>query len=157
DLHAVRRGEEYVANPVGHYVAGPTCLHFFADAALCGVVFWGRPTAPHVEQLTRALVAGLSRHSPLPPSFLGARRLPGIDAAAFEALAGFMGPRAEHFAVNVTRQAIVRPPGVLGAAVEGFYDVTRSASPSRTRVFTDPHEALAWLGREDAAALLATL
>jgi AraC-like DNA-binding protein len=48
----------------------------------------------------------------------------------------------------------VRPGGVLGAVVAGFYDVTPSAYPERRRIFRDPEEALGWLGHPDARQLL---
>src|SRR5204863_6053239 len=71
------------------------------------------------------------------------------------ALAEYLGPRAHEFGDNNTLQAMVRPSGVLGALVAGFYEVTPSAYPDRTRVFLDAAEALAWLGVPDPAALLA--
>jgi hypothetical protein len=77
-----------------------------------------------------------------------------IDEAAFHTLSDYVGPRAELFGEMVTQQAIVRPEGVLGAMVAGFYDVTRSVNPGRRRIFEKPEDAFEWMGRADAHGVI---
>ena len=143
-----------MANPIGHYVAGPTFLHFFADPALCGIVFWGTPDNDAIHELTRALDVELPDRCGPHATYVDARLLAGVDEAAFQELAGYVGPRAETFGEKVTHQGIVRPAGVLGAMVAGFYEVTRSVAPERRRIFLEPEEAFRWFGRPDGASLI---
>jgi len=156
-VRRVDRVYDYVARPVGAYHAVQGALHFFFEETLCGTVFWGRPDVRAVVALTRAIDAELPSHTPPHRAFVDATRLTGVDPEAFQALVAFLGPRAETYDVNVTQQAIVRPAGVLGALVAGFYDVTRSASPQKRRIFEDAGEALAWLGLARAPQLLAEI
>jgi AraC-like DNA-binding protein len=148
---------EYVEHPFGTYYAGPTFLHFFADETLCGTVLWGRPDERAIVDLTRAIAAELPAHSPAHRAFVDATRLTGADPAAFHALASYVGPRAKAFGDNVTKQAIARPPGVLGAMVVGFYDVTPSTHPEKREFFDDAHAALRWLEYPNVPELLAEL
>jgi AraC-like DNA-binding protein len=144
----------YVADPIGRYVGGPTYLHFFADAGLCGIVFWGRPDEHAIRMLTRALDVELPDRCGPHATYVDARRLAAVDEAAFYALSSYVGTHAELFGEKVTHQAIVRPEGVLGAMVAGFYDVTPSVTPERRRIFNNPEEAFRWIGREDATAVI---
>ncbi len=146
--------DAYVAQPFGRYWAGKACLHFTFEPALCGTVFWGRPEADDIVALTHAIAVELPEHTPRHSAFVDTTRLTSVDPEAFVALAAYVGPRATPFASNIVRQAIVRPPGVIGALVTGFYDVTPSAAPERTRLCDEPSQALSWLGRTDGAALL---
>lgn len=146
--------DEYVAHPFGRYWAGRACLHFFYDRALCGTVVWGRPEADDVAALTGAIAAELPERSPRHSAFVDATRLTSVDPSAFGELSSYVGARAALFASNILRQAILRPPGVIGALVTGFYDVTPSATPERTRVCDSTTEAFAWLARTDEGAVL---
>ncbi|MFO0550148.1 MAG: AraC family transcriptional regulator [Polyangiaceae bacterium] len=146
--------ESYVADPFGAFYAGPGVLHFFVRPDLAGTLFWGCPDKVAVDELTRAIETELPERSPLHDAYVDTRRLTGIDPAAFEVLASYLGPRAVAFASNVRRQAIVRPEGVIGALVAGFYDVTPSATPEKTAVVTTPAAAMEWLRREDSTGLL---
>lgn len=148
--------DDYVTQPVGRYYAGPTFLHFSRED-LCGTVFFGRPDGEAIRDLVQAIAVELPGSTPVHRAFADASLLTGVDPAAFGALAAYVGPRAEVFGRNVSRQAIVHPPGVLGALVAGFYDVTPSAYPDRTRLFASPTEALEWLGVEQPDALIAQL
>jgi AraC-like DNA-binding protein len=149
--------EAYLGDPFGAWCGGAGFLHFFAEPTLCGTVFWGTPDAAAVDGLTRVLEVELPGRSPRHRAFVDTTRLTGVDAAAFQRLVEYLGPRAAEFGRNVIRQAMVRAPGVLGAMVAGFYEVTPSSSPERTRVFVDTTEALAWLEVADPPALLADL
>ena len=145
---------EYIEDPIGSYVAGSTFLHFFIDPGLCGIVFWGRPDEDAIRALTRALDVELPERCGPHATYVDARHLTSVDDGAFHALAGYVGPRAALFGEKVTHQAIVRPEGVLGAMVAGFYDVTPSVTPERRRIFNDPEEAIRWMGRADSADVI---
>ena len=156
----MRRAENiaaYVADPVGRYVVGPTFLHFFFDHALCGIVFWGRPDEAAIRALTCALTVELPDRCGPHATYVDTRSLTAVDDAAFHALATFVGARADLFGAKVTRQAIVRPEGVIGAMVAGFYDVTPSVNPERRGIFTDAGKAFEWMGRSDGPAVIEVL
>ncbi|WP_426757308.1 helix-turn-helix transcriptional regulator [Myxococcus sp. Y35] len=90
--------------------------------------------------------------SPAKPhaSLVDARRLEAADPMAFAALVKYMQPREKVFSTSVLKQALVRPEGVVGAVVGGFYTLLSGAYPSRA--FTAPDEALQWLGQPEAVA-----
>jgi AraC-like DNA-binding protein len=156
----MRRAESiaaYVADPIGRYVVAPTFLHFFFDPSLCGTMFWGRPDETAIRALTRALTVELPDRCGPHAAYVDTRSLTAVDDAAFHALAGFVGARAELFAEKVTRQAIVRPDGVIGAMVAGFYDVTPSVYPERRGILTDPEQAFHWMDRSDGPEVIEIL
>ncbi|XXF81682.1 helix-turn-helix transcriptional regulator [Myxococcaceae bacterium GXIMD 01537] len=98
----------------------------------------------------------------LPPaaphlSLVDATRLEAADPSAFSVLVKYMQSREEGFGRNVRRQALVRPEGVVGAVVGGFYSLLSAAYPSKS--FKDVAPALEWLGvvEAEAAPLLGRL
>jgi AraC-like DNA-binding protein len=151
------RLEDYVARPVGRYYAGPTFLHFFYDERLSGLILWSRPDADDARRIARAIDAELPAHGPRHASLVDARRLVEVDRAGFDVLVGYFAATSATLGSNVTRHALVRPPGVVGAIIAGFWDVAPSSDRERTRIFDDAREAAAWLGRADAAAVLAAM
>jgi AraC-like DNA-binding protein len=149
-VRAVADRDEYVSAPFGCYYAGAGFLHFFYEPTLCGTVFWGRPDSADVEAFSYVVNAELPEHSPPHQALVDTRRLTSIDEKAFAQLSAVLGERAEAYGVNVLQQAMVRPEGVIGALVAGFYDVTPAVNRERSRMFVDMDEALAWLGRHAA-------
>nr|WP_224247566.1 helix-turn-helix transcriptional regulator [Hyalangium gracile] len=83
-------------------------------------------------------------------SLVDLRRLESPDPSAFGLFVNYMRQREEDFATSVQRQALVRPEGIIGAVVGGFYSLLSPRYPSR--VFTDSSEALSWLGVQEAKA-----
>jgi AraC-like DNA-binding protein len=139
---------DYVAMPVGRYLLGSTYAVWWHSVRLNGIVFWERPEHEHIQRVTRALDAevrpGVAPHA----SLIDARRVRAVDLGAFNMLSRYVNERREAFARLVTRQALVRPGGLAGAAVAGFYAVLAPSYP--VSVFTEPEAALEWLGLEDA-------
>lgn len=148
---------DYLRRPFGCYYLGSAFLHFFVDETLCGTLFFGRPEASDIVELTHVLAVELSERSPPHQVYVDTRRLTGASATAFQTLADYIGLRVRDLGRNVSRQALVRPKGVLGAMVAGFHDATSEAYRQRTRLFDDARTALAWLGRSDAKPLLIEL
>lgn len=148
--------EDYRRDPHGRYLVGEGFLHWYASADLCGFVLWGRPGEAEVRRLVQVLDVELSPAKPH-ASLVDARRLEAADPMAFAALVKYMQPREKDFSASVLKQALVRPEGVVGAVVGGFYTLLSGAYPSRA--FTAPDTALQWLGQPEAAAaaLLAEL
>lgn len=85
-------------------------------------------------------------------SLVDARRLDSSDPRAFLVLAKYLRANFEAFRTQVTRLALVRPPGILGATVAGFYQV--AGAPYPVRVFDDLPAACSWLRASELAASL---
>lgn len=139
---------DYLAMPVGRYLLGSTYAVWWHDVQLNGVIFWDRPEQEHIQRVTRALDADL-RPGVIPHgSLIDARRVRAVDLGAFDTLSKYVDERREPFSRLVRRQALIRPGGLAGAAVAGFYAVLAPSYP--VSVFTEPEAALEWLGIGDA-------
>jgi AraC-like DNA-binding protein len=134
--------QDYIANPIGRYILGPTWLVWYKAAGLSGMVFWGRPESEHIASVIRSIdidVDGRPR-----ASLVDARRVESIAPSTFDTLAAYVRSHYDKLKHRVSAQALLRPDGLVGTAVAGFYRVL--AHPHPVEVFTDPYEALAWLG-----------
>jgi len=134
----------YLGCPVGKCLLGPTYAVWWHSVHLNGIIFWDRPEEEHIQRVTRALEAELRPDVAPHASLIDARRVRAVDLGAFNCLSQYVNRRRDTFARLVTRQALVRPEGLAGAAVAGFYAVLAPSYP--VSVFTDPHVALEWLG-----------
>ena len=144
-------GREAFANaPTGRFIAGRTWLHFCANPELFGVAFFGKPDANDVAALVQSLVVELGAGVVPHASLVDASRLERVDPGAFEVLATYVRDRRADLGARVTRLALVRPAGIEGAVVAGFYPV--SGAPYPVSLFEDARAALAWLGSEASLA-----
>jgi AraC-like DNA-binding protein len=123
---------------------GPTYVVWWYRQGLNGLILWDRPEEEHVRRIARALDAELAPGVTPHASLVDARRVTAVDLGAFTALSQYVQRRREPFSRLVTRQALLRPGGLAGAAVAGFYSVLAPGYP--VNVFTEPTEALLWLG-----------
>jgi AraC-like DNA-binding protein len=143
-VKAALRSADFVRAPVGRYIAGRTWLLFCADQELSGAIAWGRPAGTDARNWTAA-ARGL-RGMPH-ARYLDVRRIEALSDRAFDTL-------AEHITTvraETTRAALVHSGGLIGAAAAGFGSVR--ALPDQVEFFTEPFDALTWLGRNDAAEL----
>ena len=142
-MRAAADAEDYVAEPAGSYVAISRALVFCARPTLWGFAVWGNPTKLDLDRLVmllrRELLDDVAPHA----SLIDARRLDAVDPRAFAVLAKYLRANFALFTKRVTRLALVRPPGLLGATVAGFYQV--AGAPYPVRVFDDLAAATAWL------------
>jgi AraC-like DNA-binding protein len=137
---------DYLSNPFGRYIAGRTWAHFFVVPELCGLALWERPDVEQVREMVEAIESEAPGRAPVHKSIIDVRRLSGIDPVAFQEFSQRMGQRGAVLGPNVTHHAIVRPTGVVGATVSGFYAVTPTNFPDRIKVFDSMEEALRWMG-----------
>jgi hypothetical protein len=135
--------DDFVQEPRGKYVAGRAFIYCQPSDGdgLFAQMLWGRPQRDDVERLTSAYAAELRAPH---VSLFDASRLESVDYAAYDALARYMAKNGHSFRDRVTRQALVRPAGLPGMIVAGFYAVMPQPYPSR--VFKERDEALTWLG-----------
>jgi hypothetical protein len=141
---------DYVHNPIGRYLGGPTYLVWHQNESLSGMVFWGSPRPEHVAVVARAI--DIEPRGGRRSSLVDCRHVTSILPEAYGALADYVRSRHEPFRHRLAAQALVRPEGMIGATVAGFYQTI--AHPHATKVFADPHAALAWLGAPDPSSVL---
>src|SRR5205823_564322 len=112
-----------------------------------GQIYWGIPDAADTAQLRSLWEAELLPNTPRHASFVDASGLDGMDRDWFSVMNSEMQKNGALLAEKLERQALVRPAGVMGALVAGFYQVLPPSYP--VKVFSDAQAALSWLGRED--------
>ena len=151
-MRAAADADDYRADPEGAYVAVPCALVFCARPTLWGFALWGRPTAADLRRVVPLLEAELADGVTPHASLVDVRRLEAGDPRAFAVLARYLKTNWQTFRTRVTRLALVRPPGILGATVAGFYQV--ESAPYPVRVFDELAPAATWLR---AASLARTL
>ena len=135
--------DAYVAEPVGAYFAMPHALVFCSRPTLWGFAVWGGPAKTDLDHLVKLLSRELADDVLPHASLIDARHLDSVDPRAFGVLAKYLKSNFALFTTRVTRLALVRPPGLLGATVAGFYQV--AGAPYPVRVFNELAAATAWL------------
>jgi AraC-like DNA-binding protein len=139
--------------PVGHYLAGATWVHAALRDDLFAVLLWGRPNEDDARALVRSLAIELEPGVAPHRSLVDAERIEGADLGAFAVLNTYVREHHRPLSERVTRLALVRPNGLEGAVVAGFYQVLDAPYP--VQVFEDARAGLRWLGEPEpiAAAL----
>ena len=136
--------------PLGRALLGETWLHFCAHSELFGVVFWGRPSREQTAALVRSLKCELAEGVAPHRSLVDAGRLDGVDEGAFEQLREYVVAHTPALSRAVTRLGLVRPSGLTGAVISGFFAV--AGGPYPVEVFETCAEALAWLDEDPGLA-----
>jgi AraC-like DNA-binding protein len=80
-------------------------------------------------------------------SIFDARRLEGADLKAFGIMSAYVCAHSSGLATWVRHQALVRPEGLQGAVVSGFYEVLPKPYP--VQIFAEASAALAWLSQHE--------
>jgi AraC-like DNA-binding protein len=155
-VHGVATIEAYGSHPVGRFLWGPTYVVWFFSPTLQGIMFWDRPVEEDIQRIGAALDGelrwgvGLRR-----ASLIDLRRVTAVDLGGFTALLQWAQSRRDALARVITRQAFVRPEGLVGATTAGFPALFAPAYP--IEIFTDPVAALDWLGVDDHTQVVAEL
>jgi AraC-like DNA-binding protein len=137
------------AHPAGRYVAGRTWMAWCWDRTLVGSVQWGRPS----EEDVRDLLACYDILDSLADKFdvvTDSSRMVGVSVAGFAAVTSYVARHLTKLITRIRRQAIVIPPGIIGAAVAGMYPLLGSAP--RWQAFTSFPMAFEWLDTDVARA-----
>jgi AraC-like DNA-binding protein len=135
---------EFTASPAGQSWRGDGFVYWCAQPTLYGFALGPRPTATDLERLCTALLVELGPPAVPHASLVDASLVAEVDPMAFEVLQRYVKRNSAKLATAVTKLALVRPPGLPGAVVAGFYSVLDSPYP--TQVFDEVGPALAWLG-----------
>jgi AraC-like DNA-binding protein len=142
--------------PTGSFLVGRGWSHFCARKDLWGVVLWDRPGADDICALVTSLKLELRSGVAPHQSLVDASRVSGVDTDAFDVLSSYVRDHHSALANKVTRLALVRPGGLVGAVAAGFYE-TLDAPPYPVALFEDVDDATAWLQPNDRADLDAAL
>ena len=151
-MRAAADADDYRDDPIGAYIALPRALVFAARRTLWGFALWGKPTEADVKRLVPLLALELADVAPPHASLVDVRRLETGDPRAFAVLTRYLRANFAAFKTQVTRLALVRPPGLLGATVAGFFQV--EGAPYPVRVFDRLADATAWLRAAELAPAL---
>ncbi len=149
-MRAADSVDDYLRDPHGRYLIGDGFLHWYSAEDLCGFIAWKRPDEIFIRRLVQVLDVECNPGAPH-RSLVDLRRLESPDPSAFGLFVNYMRKREQDFAASVQRQALVRPEGIIGAVVGGFYSLLSPRYPSR--VFTDSNEAMAWLGLQEQKSI----
>ncbi|MEO7110429.1 MAG: helix-turn-helix transcriptional regulator, partial [Polyangiaceae bacterium] len=120
--------------------------YFYPRVGLCGFAAWGRPTGDDMLALSRVLAVELDQSPHV--SLVDVHRMESIETAAFQTIQDYVRANHEALARVVTKLALVRPRGLMGAVTAGFFGV--QTPPYPVDVFDDAERALHWLGVENA-------
>lgn len=151
-MRAAADAGAYRADPDGSYLVLQRSLVFCARPSLWGFALWGKPTERDLERIVPLLALELGATTPPHASLVDVRHLEAGDPRAFAVLTKYLRTNFDRFRTQVTRLALVRPPGLLGATVAGFYQV--AGAPYAVRVFDDLPDATAWLRSPALAQIL---
>ena len=145
----------FLAAPAGRYLRGEQWLYLCVDARLFVQVYWGRPTSADVAPLISAWQAELLPGAVPHAGLVDASGLETMDPEWFALMGRELAKNAAALGAKLERQALVRPSGLTGTQVAGFYEVLEPSYA--VQVFAEVAAALAWLGRSDIGAALVAL
>ncbi len=136
--------EDFMRRPVGHYYAANSFVYWYPHPDINGITLRGSPCPDDIRELTQLMDAMLRVRATPHSSLIDARSLTHADPIAFSELAHYVVQRWPALSGVIRRQALVRPVGLVGAVVAGFYQVLPPSFP--VGVFDTLEDALEWLG-----------
>ncbi|MCC6807571.1 MAG: helix-turn-helix transcriptional regulator [Deltaproteobacteria bacterium] len=147
--------DAFFAEPIGRYASCGSCFYFWADPKngvhLSGTVAWGRPSEADVKKLVHLYEVELTSVAPVHLSYVDLSRVEAIAPAAFAVMSAYFAKYTPKLKGLISKQALIRPPGIAGAVVAGFYELVAAAYP--VKIFADRKDAFDWLGYADGDAL----
>ena len=137
-----------VRRPIGRYAIEGNALYWCWDEMLTGCAVWGRPVRADLDRFLSLFDHVRNEFiSPTCSFVIDLRALESVDMEEFAALEVGVAERLSAIVQRTGRQALIRPGGLVGALVEGFYGLIGAQVDSTT--FVDLGPALSWLGRDE--------
>jgi len=134
------------------YFVGEGFVAWQSRTVVTGFCTWGRPGPDAAALLVRLLETAERRpHC----SLVDVRGLTGVDYAAFDVFFRGIRGRQAKFASSITKQAVLRPEGPVGAVVLGFYGLMSVRYP--VEHFTALEDAVAWFETGEPDVVLAEI
>lgn len=124
---------------------------FWNLGSVSGWRVFGAPRREDGEQLVACIDTLYAPRAPRYFSLVDLRSLEAVDAVGFEVLRGYVEKIRSRMARRLVRQAVVKPTGLVGAMVAGFYVQLEPRHP--VRVFESLRPAVRWLDPVDKPAL----
>lgn len=148
---------EFFKDPVGTYLEGRRHCVFVLAPDLMGFASWGRPDVDDVRELLHWCEVGVGPALPPHRFIVDVRALEGIEPMTFAPFVEYVLRNRGALGTQITKQAQLRPEGIVGAIISGFAHIARPPYPER--VFLEPSEGLEWLGvpRNEGFTLLAEI
>lgn len=153
-MQVVRDLASFVADPVGRAFVGEHHVVWSFSPSVAGTFVYGYCDRAEAIAITRAwnYEARLARPY---RAVVDVAELSGFDPDAFRVVERDMARRIPDLETRLARQAVVRPPGMVGAFVAGFYHVL---SPGfGWRAFARRADAYAWAFGAEGPAVCASV
>lgn len=141
--------DDFWRAPLGAYVVGRAHVQFCAADDLWGYVLWGALSELDVRAIAASVLHEAWASAPPHRSLIDLRSVTAIDPSAFVALRASHVEHGLELARRVTRMALVRPDGFIGAIAEGIRNVV--AFPHPVDVVPTTEAALERLAVTDTA------
>lgn len=133
---------EFRSNPHGSCITGSSFAYGWPTPALCITAFWGEPDPSDLEVLAGLYALELAPPATPHAAIIDTLRVEAVSPHAFSALARYVQAKRDGLAAYVTRLAIVRRVGFVGAVASGFYETIEAPYP--VEVFDTLPDALGW-------------
>jgi AraC-like DNA-binding protein len=146
---------DFLDSPAGRYVAGRTWFAFCESEGIAGFVMWDSNSVDDIAALITAVPVDDSPLAESRARFVDLRRLGAPQPGSFELFTEHFVKNRERMAKAVSRAAIVHSRVIGTALAAGFSAV--APGPYPTELFSEPSEALGWLGARTPTALAAQL
>ncbi|MBL8914058.1 MAG: helix-turn-helix transcriptional regulator [Archangium sp.] len=140
--------DTFLREPHGRFEG--THFTFWSLGHVSGWKVWGKPDVHDGQQLVACIETLLRPRAPRYWSLVDLRALEVVGELGFEVLRAWVERHRAALAKRLVRQAVLKPKGVVGAMVAGFYVQLTPGHP--VRVFESVDEACLWLEVPPAAS-----
>jgi AraC-like DNA-binding protein len=132
----------FAADPHGRCLTGPTFAYGWPTPGLCVTAIWGAPGPADLESLAKLYALELEPPAEPHAAIIDTLRVEAVHPEAFAVIERYVRGHHEGLAERVTRLAIVRRAGFVGAVAAGFFAAIEPPYP--VAVFDDFASALRW-------------
>ena len=133
---------EFVDDPRGRCITGGSFAYGWPTPELCITAFWGQPDPTDLESLATLYALELAPPAQAHAAIIDTVRVEAVSPHAFGVIARYVQAHREGLAEFVTKLAIVRRVGFVGAVAAGFYETIEAPYP--VSVFDQLGDALTW-------------
>lgn len=135
---------DFAAAPHGRVLTGRTFAYGWPTRALCVTAIWGTPGPEDLAALARLYALELGPPAEPHAAIIDTLRVEAVHAEAFAVIERYVAAHRQRLADRVTKLAIVRREGFVGAVASGFFATMEAPYP--VRITDDFESALAWTG-----------
>ncbi len=133
---------DFAADPHGRVLTGPTFAYAWPTPDLCVTAIWGNPGPADLEALAQLYALELAPPAEPHAAIIDTLRVEAVHPEAFAVIERYVASHREGLADRVTRLAIVRRHGFVGAVASGFFSTIEAPYP--VKICGDFASALEW-------------